>query len=416
VVSDGLAQLERGQALHEEFMRAPAADKIPRLLAAIQCYDEALLSWTEQDFLIGWAHTQHARAIAYTQLLQGDRTANLHRAIAGFDNALCVYANQDLKDYYLKTLHALSRLYYQEARWQEALVKCDEGMRVVEGIRTAALTVADRKRLLSENVDLVDRAVCCSVELAQWADALIYVEGGKTRNLLETLTRRDIRPRHIADPVWQAYQEVLAAAQALEQQLASIELLDLAGIEQAQRLRADLTRARMELDQYEAQFRTADPSYQPMATPLTITDLHRIVQQVNAVLVAFHVTDSGTFVFLLSGDDTGISAEQVVRVPAFTRTVLNEQVVDFLLRHYHWLKRSSSNLRRWSWMRHLEQITDNLYTNLLRPVVERLQSRYPEAKRLLVIPNKGLNLLPLHAAQAGRNAQSHTLLDDYVIL
>ena len=84
-----------------------------------------------------------------------------------------------------------------------------------------------------------------------------------------------------------------------------------------------------ELEQLETQFREADPEYLPTAPPLTFANLRGIARQANAVLVAFHVTEAGTFVFLLSGEDTGMTEEQVVRVPAFTTVVLYELLVRF---------------------------------------------------------------------------------------
>jgi CHAT domain-containing protein len=44
-----------------------------------------------------------------------------------------------------------------------------------------------------------------------------------------------------------------------------------------------------------------------------------------------------------------------------------------------------------------------------------LRQRYPEARRLILVPNKGLNLLPLHACWEQETGERRYILDDYEI-
>jgi CHAT domain-containing protein len=407
------------------YANLPTGDRDANLQMAIAAYDQALLVYTREAFPQNWAMTLHNRARAYAKLPTGDRRANLQQAIAGYDQALLVYTEMDFPVERLRTLRNLSRLYYEDERWLETLVACDEGIRVAEGLRAEALTAVERTRVLSDNVALVDRAVHCAVELGQYAQALVYAERSKTRNLMDTLSRRDLRPQHVDDATWETYQAGISREHTLEQHLASNNLLDSTSIECAQGLRADLAQVRTDLDHLEVQFRLADPEYLPTAPPLAFADLQDLVRQADAILVAFHVTETGTFVFLLSGDDPGLSAEQVIRLPAFTTAALHALLVRFeggaavdgwLVRYYQWRAQRRDRTRHQAWLDCLEQVTKDLYTRLLRPVIERLQSRYPDARRLLVVPNKEINLLPLHAAHSGHNGQSRAWLDDYDIL
>jgi len=377
---------EHALRLQEDFMQAPAADKISDLLAAIQCYQTILRIFTERDFPVDWAMTQNNLGIAYGNLPLGDRGQNLAQAIACYEAALRVRTAETLPFDCLRTLNNLSLLYYREGQWSEALATCDEGVRALERVRTTALTTAERTRLLSEHVELFDWAVVCGVELGQCADALVYAERGKTRNLAEALTRRDVQPRRISDAAWRAYQERLAKVQELERQLASDSGHDPAAVAQTQPLRENLRRVHADLNRLEAQFRIADPDYLPTAPPLTFADIQAVVCQAEAVLVEFRVTAAGTCVFLLSGDDTDVTEEQVVRVPAFTTPVLNAMLVKFedgravdgwLVTYAQWKRQPRDVVSRQAWMDCLEQTTGALHDQLLRHVRERLQHLYP---------------------------------------
>lgn len=161
---------------------------------------------------------------------------------------------------------------------------------------------------------------------------------------------------------------------------------DPGAVAQTQPLRENLRRVRADLDRFEAQFRAADPDYLPTAPPLTFAGIQAVVHQAQAVLVEFRVTEAGTFVFLLSGDDADVTEEQVVHVPAFTTRVLGEMLVKFedgkavdgwLVKYYQWRDQPHDIGSRQAWRDCLEQTTDALHDQLLCHVHERLQHLYP---------------------------------------
>ena len=86
--AEARAALERAIALHNDYMNAPSAAKLPQLHQAIGLYEAALRVYTERDFPVDWATTQNNLATAYGNLPTGDRGANLQRAIACYEAAL----------------------------------------------------------------------------------------------------------------------------------------------------------------------------------------------------------------------------------------------------------------------------------------------------------------------------------------
>src|ERR1019366_7789473 len=70
-----------------------------------------------------------------------------------------------------------------------------------------------------------------------------------------------------------------------------------------------------------------------------------------------------------------------------------------------------------SWPMHVEQETRKLYDELMAPLRERLSCRYAAAKRIILVPNQGLNLLPLHACWWDSDGGGRRFfLDEYDIL
>jgi CHAT domain-containing protein len=409
-------------ALAVAYHQLPTRDRGANLAQEIASYEAALQVFTEQDWPDEWAQIMHNLAGAYHQLPTGERGANLARAITCYEAALRVRTAKQLPFECLETLYSLSQLYYQEHQWQELSATCEASMRVLEHVRTAAMTAAERTRLLTTYRALFDWAVISGVESARFAEALVATDRGKTRNLIDALVRRDPPPRQLPEAAWRAYLDHLAAAQRMEQQLAAASMYVPGTAEHSQQLYQALGRIRAEIERLEAQFRATDPDYLPTALPLGFADVQAVVRQAQAVLVAFRVTAAGTFVFLLSGDETDVTAEQVVRVPAFTSAMLQDllvkvedgQAVDGWLVQYY--QRQEGETGRQAWLDCLEQVMGVLQEHLLHHVQARLRRLYPQATRLLVVPNQGLNLLPLHAADAGSNGQRRYWLDDYDIL
>jgi TPR repeat protein/CHAT domain-containing protein len=394
------------------------ADENPDMLGAnlaraVEYYREILRVVRRQEAPLQWARTMNDLSRALWLLyLWGDRASDhLAQAIAGYQEALQVRIPALFPLDCLLTLRNLSLLYLDEGQWSELLATCEQGIAVAEQLRTAALTAGERTRVLSENSALFDRAVISSVALEQYRDALIYAERGKTRHLLDLLLLRDVHPQNVPSTEWQAYQQQLHEAQALERRMTMAPQDEQAAPQDEQAVGehfaqayAELGRMRAELHDRETRFRAADPLYLPTAPPLTFAEVHAIVRQTQAVLVVFRVTDAGTFVFLLSGDDADITAAQVVPILQFTTARLQDLVAPLLT--------SSGAL---ALQERFGEVMQAISTELLQPVHARLQDYYPQATRLILVPNKELHRLPLHAAWLDSAGSPHCWLDAYEI-
>jgi CHAT domain-containing protein/tetratricopeptide (TPR) repeat protein len=404
------------------YMTTNSGDRAENLRKAIAHFQAALRVHGEEDSPTEWARAHSNLGGVFVDMRAIDPSLDLQPAIESFRAALRVLTADAMPFDCLNTLHNLCTAYFRERQWREALGTCDEIIHLLESQRAAALTTGERYRLFAEKAVVFARAMACCIGMDRYADALVYTERGKTRNLVESLVRRDVMPQGIAESEWLKYLNLLVEMQGLERRLKSRNLRDPVTAAEYRDIHDELARSRATLQEIEGQFRACDPDYLPTALPLTIADIQTIVRQTEAVLVEFSVTEIGTFVFLLSGDDADVTQAQVIAAPEFTSTVLNELLVKknadgqlsdgWLAKYYQWRRQQITSQE---WMDCLEQTAGRLQTELLHLIRERLKTLYPEAKRLIFVPNKGLNLLPLHAAYAETNGQRRYWLDEYEI-
>ncbi len=276
-----------------------------------------------------------------------------------------------------------------------------------------------------------ERAVLCAMRTEQFALALTLTERGKTRGLADHLARREVKPHGVSEAEWQECRKRLSAGAELERGLSGSSAAE--GDARLPRERGaaihphgalgGLRSVRQSIAALEVRFREADPDYLAYAPPLEMGDIAGLAAAAGAVIVEFRVTREGTYVFLVGPDEKEVTAGQVVEIPEFTDDALWQMLVgpehdtpaDGWLAKYDRFRRRPASLLP-DWLACVARCTRALYERLLRPVHRRLQERYPEARRLIVVPNKGLNLLPLHACwwedEAG---QRRHFLDEYDI-
>lgn len=398
-------------------------DRAGNLRKAITHFQAALRIHREESFPIDWARAQSNLGGAYVELREIDPSVSLEPAIESLRAALRVYTAGAMLFDRLNVLYNLCTAYYREGRWQETLPICNEVIELLESGRAAALTSGERHRLFSEKAAVFERAVISSIEIRNFPDALLYTERGKTRNLFEALVRRDAKPKGVVESEWRAYLDLVAESEARERQLNTGSLRDPTIAADYQIIRDELTRSRTRLDAYEARFRHYDPDYLRAAPPLTLDDIRTIFQQPDSVLVEFCITEAGAFVFLMGAEDVSVTEQQVIHVPDFTNRALRELLIKrtlndgledgWLVTYHRWRRRE---VLQQQWMDCMDETIRSLQTRLLARVHERLKILYPEAKQLILVPNKGLNLLPLHAGCYEFEGKLRHWVDDYEVL
>jgi CHAT domain-containing protein len=352
-----------------------------------------------------WATTQNKLGECYAESATDNQDERLDRAIGCFKSAMRVRRgiSDDLRrrDEYVETLRNLSGVLYRKRLWRETLVSCTEAMEALEHSRSGVEPSHSRITRLVENSVLFDMAVACCVKLSQFGQALVYSERAKARNLVEMIEQRT-RTASSTESSHNDSDDSRVKKRIIPLKLRPHQVKIIGELKESYPFSADWV-----------------PLTLPK--PLAFSDIRAVVKDSKAVLVEFCVTDSGTFVFLLNGNDGEMAKKHVIRVPEFTRDVLNDMLLartgstsdrGLLAEYYRWRRRETGPQ---PWLDSLEHVTGEIYARLLRAVHEKINKLWPNLKRMIIVPSKGLNVLPLHAAHYEMNGQRRYWLDDFEI-
>jgi tetratricopeptide (TPR) repeat protein len=332
-----------------------------------------------------------------------------------------IYRRHDVPDQRAVLLSNLGGLQMEQERWEEAVETLREAVEQVERLRAEVLNLDRRERILRENIHIYERLLICLMKLRRYREALEVAERGKSRTLIDLLTLRDLRPHNAPPEVVEEYEQMLFRARALEDELRRTEGDGRRGEGERGRtageweqMRQELTQTNNRLRELTTVIREYDPDFLPHAKPLTVDEIIALARDANTTLVLFRVTEAGSFVFLVFPD----GETDVVEVPDFTTEALNELLVKFedgeasdgwVVRYYEYQEALAEGNRakalhaHQSWLEKMDETLRTLYQRLLKPVHERLKvwqrgtvpAYHPP--HLVLVPNRGLAILPLHA-------------------
>jgi CHAT domain-containing protein len=223
-----------------------------------------------------------------------------------------------------------------------------------------------------------------------------------------------------------AVSDDLPAQENFRQQQRDIKLM------QDERLRINL-----QLQELVDEIRRHDPDFLPHAAPLSFTEIKTIAQDAQATLMLFRVTEAGSFIFLVFPD----GETDAVQSLEFTADALNEMLVKldgdeavdgWVVRYYSYQgamhraqqtkkkeDQETANQAGQAWLDTMEATLGDLYQRLLNLAHQRLKERERKTgeiiDRVVMVPNRGLAILPLHACWWEEDGGRRYLLDDYVI-
>ncbi|MBD2511231.1 CHAT domain-containing protein [Nostoc muscorum FACHB-395] len=165
-------------------------DRAENIELAITAYSSALEVRTRSPFPLDWAMAQNNLGIAYVERILGDRAENIELAIAAYSAALEVTTKSAFPQNHAETLLNLGRLYQDEKQFDSAYNTFVAAIETVEALRGEIVSGEEAKRKQAEEWNQLYRCmveVCLALE--RDTEAIEYIERGKTRNLVELLTK-----------------------------------------------------------------------------------------------------------------------------------------------------------------------------------------------------------------------------------
>lgn len=151
------------------------------------------------------------------------------------------------------------------------------------------------------------------------------------------------------------------------------------------------------------QFASPDKGGHLAAHTLSYQEILQLAKDEELTILILRVTEGGTYAFLIYPNAT----MEAIEVPDFTLERMRALVVSgWFMKHYYDRERYIIE----------DSILSDIYRELLSPIYQQLRQRGDSvSQRLLIIPNRALTLLPLHACWWEDGRRRRYLIDYYTI-
>lgn len=388
--SDSVAWASATATLASAHLADPDADGSGGAAEAARLYEELLAEPALRADLRAEAFRN--LALAYQQL-GGDDPSAAKKMAAALRSALEHLPPGSPVSLRPDALHALANLYFEQRRWAKAEPFYGEAIELeTRRLETAVYETGRRARLPA---DLHPRHAYCLLRRGRYDEALVQLEAGKTRLLalavaltaarLESLDpdlRDAIAEQRDAIREWERLRERENALDRHRTRIDDAEFV--AGIEQA---RAELTRLL-------AEARARRPGLD-----LDALSARRILALVpgEGALVAPVFTSEGSAVLVVPHAERRVEARHVLWLDDFTTADLAVLT-----------KRISGGAEQ-----AIEAVGEELWERLAGRIARRL--RRAGARRVLLLPQGGLGLLPVHAAWHTAKGERRYLADEFEV-
>jgi tetratricopeptide (TPR) repeat protein len=385
------------------FNRRITGNRRENLERAIEHYRKALRVRTRKALPRAWAEVQNNLGLAYRDRIAGDRVDNLERAVRHLETALQVYTRPMFPAEHRIVQRNLGGLHFASGNWAQAHVSFQAAIDAGNDLLAAAYTEAGRHAEVGETSRLHASDAYCLLRLERATEALLTLENGKTRLLNEALALDALELAALP----QGERESLTAARQVVLGLeAELRLPGKSGRHHERQLMEALRQARADLGRRVRKPRIDSPSLVPGRLQQELLDL---VPE-NGALVAPVITSQGSAALVLPHGTTAVTGEHAVMLDRFTESDLLTLLLgsvsdtglgrDDVLDLGGWLGGYARRTNDWpAWLATIEHTGRKLWDGVVGPISGRLRDMgLAEGAPVLLLPQGGLGLLPLHAA------------------
>ena len=395
------------------FVDRTSGDLVTNIALGIEALKKALEVRTREALPYHWAITQHNLGIAFRKRYQGNQAAEFEQAIACHEKALEVLTVDKFPAESRLASRYLGNIFFDRQQWSEAYQAYSQAIEAGKYLFAAAYTDFGRRTELGNISRLHAQAAYCLLRLDRPADALVLIEQGKTRLLVEVLSLDDAALSILTVDQRETLLAARENVRSLERELEispnvrgsrnEIEIVEL------------LKQFRLQLNALIDAFRAEHPQF--MATKLDLSSILKTIPQDGALIVLL-VTSQGGLAFVLPHGINDVTSDHVLTLPTFDEAALSDLLFGsprgsgWLAAYRDFCARSAIG----DWKAFLENATNRLWDILLGPVHQRLMSLgIWSGAHIVLVPDRGSGLLPFHAAWRRLNGTKRAFLDEYRI-
>jgi CHAT domain-containing protein/tetratricopeptide (TPR) repeat protein len=379
---------------------------------AIYHFQAALKQCDQATDPLNWTEAMNNLGTVYASCSTSPSDVDYRDATDCFRQALEVRKPETLPSKALQTATNWGGLDFRFGNWDKAWNAFQTALEAGNALYQASSTEAGRRAELAETSRLYARAAYCLLQMGHPDQALLQLEQGKARLLAEALALGDSDLTRLLDS---QRQDILEARRVVRELEAEMRLSpDTLARPSDRELAEELQHARATLNRFIEDIRSEHPDFMP-----TGLDLHGILEQIpqGGALVAPLVTSQGGVVFVLPDGTKTVGMEHVIPLEAFADDlIIGSQENPGWIRAYaaYTLGQDGSSLQ--DWKAAIENLTNRLWDTLMGPVHGRLtELGLAEGAPVILMPQGGLGLLPLHAAWRLIDGVRRFFLDDYTV-
>jgi CHAT domain-containing protein len=381
---------------------------------SIEHCNQAFKVYLREKFPIEWAAIQNNLANAYKNRIRGSTAKNIEQAIMYCINTLDVYKLESMPNTFRRACGLLGDLYLDAGFLKSAMLSYKVAIKACDILYSFGLSSESKGSEVIASANIYRNATLAAFRSGLITEALLTLEGGKTRLLDEALRLKMKQPSGVPNEDWIKYE------QAAEKYLTATKLSDSKKVN-AQKEK-EVQKALEEIDTAVKVVKMYNPEFQKK---LDIYDILSILDEETA-LMTFCITDEGsigsivsrsrgvksfdipefrikelnTMLFnsngkeLLTGSWVGDYLSYCDASNAFNHHINenNKKGIEIEKQLFEADKRLKDAFQ--AWQKTLNNVLVSVGTTLLSPLLADLPSRI---KRLILLPSGGLFLLPLHA-------------------
>jgi CHAT domain-containing protein/tetratricopeptide (TPR) repeat protein len=401
-------QLNMGVTWARNFRQKQCVEK------AIACYSSAVEVYTQLSFPEHWSKIHHNWAQLYASMdsLSEDEVSQTEEH---FRLALEARPADLFPHAAFETQKGLARFYFRRRLWERADTTLHGVLSTAESIFASSHTHDGRIHELGTISGLYPMHAFCLLRLGRKREALARLEEGKTRLLSEALALSEVDATMLSEADHLELSSARATVQQAETNFASVIHHTTASEgPEADHLRT----ARQNLSRAISSIRRRAQEFLP--TGVSPRELSALVPIGGAVVMLF-VTQQGGGAFLLPHGVEQITDAHVLEIEDLNASTLRSLLFgeNELRDSAAWFKGYSSlhSGRGFSsWQAVLSDLTSQIWHRLMGQVTDRLTALgIPKGAPVVLIPQGGLGILPLHAAWREEGGERHYFSDDYVV-
>ncbi len=363
------------------------------MLDAKEKYEKALLSFEKAGQTVGQGNI--CQSLAQIALLNGEteEAEKLYIKALNFFEKAASKNNIALLSFYLSSFYSS-----QDGKGEVALDYLKKGMNLLDQFRSTMVREDDRMKFIEKYSNLISVAVNIALQLNEPILAYKYFETGKSRTLTDILSEKKLNLDSELEP------EILKKKKSLEYQISKVETeLNTSLPENSDSLKAILKTLQEEFDKFIFEIRSTNPAFASIEYPQAsgLKEIQSILKG-NEVILEYFLSGTNPYLFFVTANDFEIIPIETTsdKINEETAVLIERLAANDFDPYLPPLERDSLNTEALN-------TSIELYNLLIKPVEAKIIGK----NELIIVPDGGLNILPLEILYSGKNF----LLENYSI-